>query len=187
LYNNVDVINKATINGASGYNLIVDGTKIYATMPDAINYVKNSATSNATVVKDSFLRLKRGHIGEQTIITTCIERNGMTFINPLADVSIDERKFTEYLLNPSHEKGKHKARIYDSILGFNLSNYRQLIDAIRDGLSKYPITKVQPSEYGLKYTIDMKLTGLTGKTVVITGWIEMIEGKLRLVSAYVKI
>lgn len=88
-------------------------------------------------------------------------------------------------MNPNHEKGKHKAYVFDKVLGFNLSNYKQLIQAIRAGLAAYPVSKTEASEHGIKYTVDMQITGAGRKAVVITGWIEMVEGKLRFTTAYV--
>jgi filamentous hemagglutinin len=36
-------------------------------------------------------------------------------------VVIDPRKITHYALNPHHEEGKHKARVFESALGYNLT------------------------------------------------------------------
>jgi hypothetical protein len=44
---------------------------------------------------------------------------------------IDPDKFTSYCLDPYHEDGKHKARVFNKVLGFNQSNAIELIIAIR--------------------------------------------------------
>ena len=139
------------------------------------------------MVGNKYLRLKRGTLNEQTIITTLVTRNGIDFINPLATVVMDEKKFTGYLLNPEHEKGKHKALVFDKVLGFNLSNYKQLMQAIKVGIAEYPITRTEATSYGIQYGVDIPIRGTAGRAaVVITGRIEVIDGKLRFITAYVK-
>ncbi len=39
---------------------------------------------------------------------------------------IEDSKFVSYALNPQSELGQHKARAFESALGFNLSNWEQL-------------------------------------------------------------
>ncbi len=47
-------------------------------------------------------------------------------------IAIDDRKFTEYVLNPNSPTGKHKALVFDQVLGFNKDNYIYLIKQIED-------------------------------------------------------
>jgi len=187
-YGQVELLCKAKINGASGYDLLVDGVKVCVNVLTALDYVSSAAITNAVVVNGRYLRLKPGYgsIEERTVVTTTIIRNGISYINPLVEVIIEEQKFTKYLLNVEHADGKNKAFVFNKVLGYNLSNYRQLIQAIRNNLSKYPITRVEPTAYGIKYGVDMMITGIKGRSVVITGWIEVFEGRLRLTTAYIK-
>ena len=39
---------------------------------------------------------------------------------------IEDSKLVSYALNPQSERGRHKARVFESTLGFNLSNWEQL-------------------------------------------------------------
>lgn len=42
------------------------------------------------------------------------------YLNELADqLSIDERKFKDYALNPKHPDGKNKAEVFKLVLGGN--------------------------------------------------------------------
>ena len=36
---------------------------------------------------------------------------------------IEDSKFVGYALNPHSERGRHKARVFAQVLGFNLSNW----------------------------------------------------------------
>jgi hypothetical protein len=39
-------------------------------------------------------------------------------------------KIEDYVLNPMHWEGRHKARVFESVLGMNLSNKETLSEAI---------------------------------------------------------
>ena len=55
-------------------------------------------------------------------LTTMIRKNGKDYINPNINIIIDENKFTAYALNPEHEVGRHKAYVFNQVLGYNLTN-----------------------------------------------------------------
>jgi hypothetical protein len=44
---------------------------------------------------------------------------------------VDERKLIAYLLDPSHPRGRDKARIFKSALGYDRASGMGLIDQIR--------------------------------------------------------
>jgi hypothetical protein len=43
-------------------------------------------------------------------------------------------KLVDYCLDPHHDDGRHKARVFKSVLGFDRTNYADLIAAIRTGI-----------------------------------------------------
>jgi hypothetical protein len=43
---------------------------------------------------------------------------------------LEDSKFVGYALNPHSERGQHKARVFAQALGFNLSNWELLKQAI---------------------------------------------------------
>ena len=53
---------------------------------------------------------------------------------------IEDSKLIHYALNPQNERGRHKARVFESTLGFNLSNWIQLKEAILDALPYHEAT-----------------------------------------------
>ena len=100
---------------------------------------------------------------------------------------VDLAKLKEYSLNPEHQSGGHKARVFRAALGVTLDDAQWLrtevfkiaieCDAMIGGLSRF----------GQKYVIDAKLTFNERSAIVRTAWI--IENGTdfpRLVSCYVK-
>ena len=76
-----------------------------------------------------------------------------------------------YALNPQSELGQHKARVFESALGFNLSNWEQLQQAILDTLPSRSATLISETVFGKKYEVVVPITGANGRTVeVITIW-----------------
>jgi hypothetical protein len=45
-------------------------------------------------------------------------------MNPLPNYEavIEDSKFVSYALSPQSDRGQHKARVFESALGFNLTN-----------------------------------------------------------------
>ena len=72
---------------------------------------------------------------------------------------IEENKLVEYALNPENERGKHKAKVIQSALGFDLSNWEQLQKAILDALSHHEAVFISETSFGIKYKVTMTITG----------------------------
>jgi hypothetical protein len=95
-------------------------------------------------------------------------------MNPLPnheEAVIEDSKFVRYALNPQSDRGQHKARVFESALGYNLTNWERLKQAILDALPFRPATLTSETIFGKKYEIVVPITGATGRTVdVITIW-----------------
>ena len=107
-------------------------------------------------------------------------------------VMIEAGKLVDYALNPRSERGQHKARVFESALGFNLSNWEQLQQAIVDALPHYEAKLTSETEFGRKYEAMLPIKGPNGQTVdVITVWQfdRLPDGTLtdvpRLVTLYI--
>jgi hypothetical protein len=84
---------------------------------------------------------------------------------------IEDSKLVRYALNPDSERGQHKARVFARTLGFNLSNWELLKQAILAALPAQPATLTSETVFGKKYEVVMPITGPNGRTVnVITVW-----------------
>ena len=100
---------------------------------------------------------------------------------------VDITKLRDYSLNPKHESGGHKARVFRAALGLTLDNAEwlraQVLRLAREGDAAVG----EPSPFGQKYLIDAALTVNERVAIVRTAWI--IENGTdfpRLVSCYVK-
>lgn len=85
---------------------------------------------------------------------------------------INPDKLTKYALNPKHSSGCNKARVFESALGYNLSNATELMQKIYDGLPESKAILGEQDKYGQRYTVDIEITGPNEKTAIVrTGWI----------------
>lgn len=101
------------------------------------------------------------------------------FDNP----SFDDRKLTEYALNPDHPVGKNKARVIQSATGLGREDApsvkQQILDQVKDG---EPVPG-KVDQHGSRYNKDVTLTGPNGTIVVRTAWIvDAGTGETRLVT-----
>jgi hypothetical protein len=83
---------------------------------------------------------------------------------------VDIVKLSDYCLNPKHEDGKHKARVFAAALGISQSDgewlQNRLLDVVRE-----EATLVNESRFGRLYMIDFQLKTRHGAAVVRSGWI----------------
>ena len=116
-------------------------------------------------------------------------------MNPLPNwerAIIEDSKLVEYALNPQSERGQHKARVFQSALGFNLSNWEHLKQVILDMLPSHEATLTSETAFGKKYEALLSIMGPNGRRVdVMTVWQfdRLPDGTLhpapRLVTIYV--
>ena len=100
---------------------------------------------------------------------------------------IDDGKFVGYCLNPSSDKGQHKARVFKSALGYDLTNYHDLIVAIRRGILVHEAESLGETAHGTLWRVDVQLTGPAGSAIVRTGWFyERGSDAPRLTTAFVR-
>lgn len=111
-----------------------------------------------------------------TTPTTPVKPN---FENP----GFDDRKLTEYALNPDHPVGGNKAKVIESATGLTKEDAaavkQQILDQVKQG---EPITG-KVDEHGSRFAKDVTLTGPNGTIVVRTAWIvDANTGETRLAT-----
>jgi len=85
---------------------------------------------------------------------------------------IPHEKLERYALDPTHDYGKHKARVFKSALGFEQSNWQELSRSILDGIPYHEAVAGGEGPWGRKYIVTLSITGPNGKTSdVQTVWI----------------
>ena len=109
----------------------------------------------------------------------------MNLLPNIDKIKIPAEKFTRYVLN--YEKDYDKALAFELALGYNMSNYKLLIDNIHKSVSQYSATPKGDAGFGMKYEVIMQMAGPNGKTAkVLTAWIDDVKlNEMRLTNAYI--
>lgn len=99
---------------------------------------------------------------------------------------VDCTKLTNYCLDEHHPRGKHKARVFSSVLGLTGEN----ADVLRSALLRAAVTEdavpVAFDRFGQRYVIDFQMNGPRGSGTVRSIWILRAGEKIpRLTSCYV--
>ena len=99
---------------------------------------------------------------------------------------VDLAKLREYALDPAHEEGKHKARVFASALGLSRNDAEWLRDQLLVAARNFDCTSGRKTEHGQRYAIDFDVT-IRGKTARLrSAWnVRPAENFPRLVTCYV--
>jgi hypothetical protein len=99
---------------------------------------------------------------------------------------IDPRKLTAYSLDPEHDEGRHKAHLFESLLGINRQNEELLFDVVEKAAVTGEAAVGKSDKYGQRYVIDFPFTGPVGTaTIRSVGIIRSGEDFPRLVTCYI--
>jgi hypothetical protein len=99
---------------------------------------------------------------------------------------VDVAKLREYCLSPTHPIGKHKARVFASVLGLTDTDAEELRVALLEAARTMDALPGEQDEYGQRYTLDLILAGPAGQATVRSTWIVRAgEEFARLTSCYV--
>jgi len=107
---------------------------------------------------------------------------------PEADHAVvDRRKITDYVLNPDHPCGRHKARVFREALGWGPENTDDLIRALLDAVANTDTAQFGLRDlYGDRYVVDSSVTGPRGSAKIRSVWIVTPASKMpRLITCYV--
>lgn len=141
---------------------------------------EHTAFSYETGLKKDYSRMKV-FVNSSTNIT----KSDIIKLPNYKEAVISQEKFTQYALNPF--KDKNKAEAFEKALGYNLNNYKNLINNIKSNINKFNAIEKPDTGYGKRYEVLMTLIGENKKVAnVKTAWIVDKEtGKTKLTSAYV--
>ena len=103
-------------------------------------------------------------------------------------VTIDQNKVKNYALDPNHPVGRNKAKVFDSVLGYNQSNADQLIKQLQARLPSSVAVFGVKDQFGQRITVDVSITGPNGNTAIVrTGWILEPGSEIpRMTTIYIK-
>jgi hypothetical protein len=108
---------------------------------------------------------------------------------PNADRAVvDIAKLRDYCLNPDHEDGKHKTRVFASALGLRKGDADWLQGRLLEAAASELAIMILKNRFGTLYVIDFLLTTSSRSAFVRSCWIVRIrEDFPRLTTCYVRI
>ncbi len=97
------------------------------------------------------------------------------------------RKIEDYVSNPGHREGRHKARVFESVLGITLDNPEILRRAILSAAANSDQAEaLGDNGHGEVYLLRFSLATVRGSATVLTTWIiRHDEDFPRLVTCYI--
>ena len=99
---------------------------------------------------------------------------------------VDIEKLRDYCLSENHPRGKHKARVFELVLGLTSSDVLELRDAILAAVQMEEAVAGEKDEYGQRYLVDFSMMRQGREAVVRSAWIiRRGEDAPRLTSCYV--
>lgn len=99
---------------------------------------------------------------------------------------VEIAKLRDYSLNPSHDVGKHKARVFQAALGLTVADADWLRERILQAAHNQDALTKPTSVFGEKYVIDVLIVRGERRAMVRTSWlVEHGTSFPRLTSCYV--
>ena len=98
---------------------------------------------------------------------------------------VDIRKLRDYCLNPEHSTGKHKARLFRSMLAMTVENAFELRQILLSVVKTEKAKLGKKDNFGQRYTLDFRLEWHNKSAIVRSGWIIEHNSQIpRLTSCY---
>jgi hypothetical protein len=101
-----------------------------------------------------------------------------------AEISI--QKLRDYCLNPFHDEGKNKARVFASALGMTAADAESLREILLQAVRTQDGQPGYNDVYGQRYTVDVGVEWRGRRAIIRSGWILEHGSEIpRLTSCYV--
>jgi hypothetical protein len=84
---------------------------------------------------------------------------------------LDVRKLTQYCLDPTHPRGRHKARVFRAVLDLAAADANWLRRAILDGVQTTDAIELANDMHGRRWQADVSVSRHGRQAVVRTLWI----------------
>ena len=84
---------------------------------------------------------------------------------------VDVRKLRGYCLNFDHDDGKHKARLFLSILGMTDDNAEELCQILLEVVKLHDVTLGGLDQFGQRHTLDFAIEWHNRNGILRSGWI----------------
>jgi len=93
------------------------------------------------------------------------------FVPNAENAVVDVRKLRDYCLNPNHEVGKHKARVFAAALNLTYNDVEVLQTALLEAVKTIEAEISKLDEHGQRYTVDFEFERQGNRAVVRSVWI----------------
>ncbi|MEG3932338.1 hypothetical protein QT990_13985 [Microcoleus sp. T3_B1] len=98
---------------------------------------------------------------------------------------VDIRKLRDYCLNPEHDDGKHKARLFSSILGMTPDNAEELRQNLVEVIQTHEVQLGRRDGFGQRYILDFRIEWQNRSATLPSGWIIEHDSEIpRLTTCY---
>jgi hypothetical protein len=98
--------------------------------------------------------------------------NSRTNLLPYAENAVVEiRKLRNYCLNPEHDDGKHKARLFLSSLGITADHAEELQQILLEVVKTSEGRLGRRDTFEQRYTLDFSLEWQNRSAILRSGWI----------------
>lgn len=102
------------------------------------------------------------------------------------DAVVDIAKLREYILNPLHPRGKHKARVFASALQIHQADAEFLRQQLAEAAANRDASNGDCDQYGQRYVLDFECIRGNHRATVRSGWIVLTGEQFpRLTTCYV--
>lgn len=99
---------------------------------------------------------------------------------------VDVAKLRDYCLSASHVRGRHKARVFASVLGLTSADAEFLRDELLRAAREGDAITSGSDEYGVRYTLDFEMGRGNRRATIRSAWIVRTGETIpRLASCYV--
>ena len=99
---------------------------------------------------------------------------------------VEHRKLRDYVLNPFHPRGRHKARVFASALGIFQSDAEFLRQWLLQSALIGDAVRRESDEYGHRYVLDLECVRGDRRAVVRSSWIVLVDEEFpRLTTCFV--
>jgi hypothetical protein len=89
----------------------------------------------------------------------------------LENAVVDIRKLRDYCLNLEHDDGKHKARLFSSILGMTANDAEELRQILLEAIKTHEAQLGRVDNFGQRYTVDFTIEWQNKSARLRSGWI----------------
>ena len=99
---------------------------------------------------------------------------------------VDIRKLTDYLLDPIHHRGRHKARVFRAAFGIGQDEAEWLRERLLAAARTEEARFTYQDEFGSRYELDFVLVGLDRDVTIRSSWILLDKETFpRFVGCYI--